>query len=116
MSVSAIFGLRIKALPSPIASGIGVGGATKAMPGIGGGCGCGMVMIECSSRPKKKATSHHKKTRPRKTQAWDIRRRPTVYPPLPALPPDWTLVAPASDAGEAASPASPPPSSPLQGE
>jgi 50S ribosomal protein 6 len=32
------------------------------------------------------------KTRPKKTQQWDIKRRPTQYPPLPALPEDWTLV------------------------
>lgn len=50
-------------------------------------------MIECSSRPKKKATSHHIKSRPKKTQPWDIRRKgPTLYPPLPLLPPDWTLL------------------------
>ncbi|KAH7689822.1 Ribosomal protein L6 chloroplast protein [Dioscorea alata] len=50
-------------------------------------------VIECSSRPKKKATSHHIKSRPKKTQPWDIRRKgPTLYPPLPLLPPDWTLV------------------------
>ncbi|KAL4180046.1 hypothetical protein AMTRI_Chr13g90200 [Amborella trichopoda] len=48
-------------------------------------------MVECSSRPQKKATSHHMKTRPRKRQAWDIKRGPTVYPPLPPLPPDWSL-------------------------
>ncbi|KAJ8645427.1 hypothetical protein MRB53_007175 [Persea americana] len=53
--------------------------------------GSGVGVIECSSRPKKKATAHHIKTRPRKSQPWDIRRKPTVYPPLPTLPPDWTL-------------------------
>ncbi|KAE8658800.1 50S ribosomal protein 6 [Hibiscus syriacus] len=52
---------------------------------------CGLL-IECSSRPQKKATKHHMKTRPRKTQQWDVRRKPTVYAPLPPLPPDWTLV------------------------
>ncbi|KDP41555.1 hypothetical protein JCGZ_15962 [Jatropha curcas] len=60
--------------------------------GYGGG-----LLIECSSRPKKKATSHHMKTRPRKSQPWDIKRKPTVYPPLPPLPPDWTLVSSAAD-------------------
>ncbi|OMO57459.1 plastid-specific ribosomal protein 6 [Corchorus olitorius] len=53
-------------------------------------------VIECSSRPQKKATKHHMKTRPRKTQAWDIRRKPTVYAPLPPLPPEWTLVSSAA--------------------
>ncbi|MBA0818368.1 hypothetical protein Gohar_028469 [Gossypium harknessii] len=52
----------------------------------------GGLSIECSSRPQKKATKHHMKTRPRKTQPWDIRRKPTVYAPLPPLPPDWALV------------------------
>ncbi|XWS21341.1 hypothetical protein CRYUN_Cryun30bG0047200 [Craigia yunnanensis] len=52
----------------------------------------GGLFIECSSRPQKKATKHHMKTRPRKTQPWDIRRKPTVYAPLPPLPSDWTLV------------------------
>lgn len=33
------------------------------------------------------------KTRPKKTQRWDIKRRPIQYEPLPALPDDWTLVA-----------------------
>ncbi|KAL6842872.1 hypothetical protein ACP4OV_027185 [Aristida adscensionis] len=51
------------------------------------------LAVECSSRPQKKATKHHIKTRPKKTAAWDIKRRPTQYPPLPKLPPDWTLVA-----------------------
>ncbi|KAL2242170.1 50S ribosomal protein 6, chloroplastic [Sesamum indicum] len=86
MSVSAIFGARL-VLPPPSSA------ATKAVPlTLGGGHGgCGLV-IECSSRPQKKATKHHMKTRPRKTRPSDIRRRPTVYPPLPPLPPDWTLV------------------------
>jgi 50S ribosomal protein 6 len=51
------------------------------------------LVVECSSRPQKKGTKHHMKTRPKKTQPWDIKRRPTQYPPLPKLPPDWTLVA-----------------------
>uniref|UniRef100_A0A0D9XT08 50S ribosomal protein 6, chloroplastic n=1 Tax=Leersia perrieri TaxID=77586 RepID=A0A0D9XT08_9ORYZ len=58
----------------------------------GGGGGCALA-VECSSRPQKKATKHHMKTRPKKSQPWDRRRRPTQYPPLPPLPPDWTLVA-----------------------
>ncbi|KAM7266264.1 hypothetical protein ACFE04_004161 [Oxalis oulophora] len=48
--------------------------------------------IECSSRPQKKATAHHRKTRPRKTQAWDIKRKLAVYPPMPELPPDFTIL------------------------
>ncbi|KAG1366692.1 50S ribosomal protein 6, chloroplastic [Cocos nucifera] len=61
-------------------------------PSLGSG-GNGGLVVECSSRPKKKATAHHMKTRPKKTQPWDIRRKgPTIYPPLPPLPPDWTLV------------------------
>ncbi|KAL0432621.1 UNVERIFIED_CONTAM: 50S ribosomal protein 6, chloroplastic [Sesamum latifolium] len=46
------------------------------------------------------------KTRPRKTSPSDIRRRPTVYPPLPPLPPDWTLV---SEDTSAPAPAPAPP-------
>ncbi|KAE8659204.1 50S ribosomal protein 6 [Hibiscus syriacus] len=55
------------------------------------------LLIECSSRPQKKATKHHMKTRPRKTQPWDVRRKPTVYAPLHPLPPDWTLVSSGGD-------------------
>ncbi|XP_038983572.1 50S ribosomal protein 6, chloroplastic [Phoenix dactylifera] len=62
-------------------------------PSLGGAGGNGGLVVECSSRPKKKATAHHMKTRPKKTQPWDVRRKgPTIYPPLPPLPPDWTLV------------------------
>ncbi|CAN6449986.1 unnamed protein product [Victoria cruziana] len=50
-----------------------------------------VMVVECSSRPQKKATKHHMKTRPRKSQPWDIKRGPTVYAPLPPLPPDWSL-------------------------
>ncbi|XP_040384874.1 atherin [Oryza brachyantha] len=59
-------------------------------PRVGGGCA---LAVECSSRPQKKATKHHMKTRPKKSQPWDIKRRPTRYPPRSPLPPDWTLVA-----------------------
>lgn len=63
----------------------------------------GGLAVECSSRPKKKGTAHHAKTRPRKTQPWDIKRKgPTYYPPLPALPPDWTLVSAAEQDASAA--------------
>ncbi|KAJ4755930.1 50S ribosomal protein 6 [Rhynchospora pubera] len=60
------------------------------------------ILIECSSRPRKKATAHHAKTRPKKHALWDIKREPTKYPPLPPLPPDWTLDEPGSGAGNAA--------------
>ena len=75
---------------------------TKKQVNKGGG------VIECSSRPKKKGTSHHMKTRPKKTQPWDIRRKgPTPYPPLPILPPDWSLVSSSLDPN-AAVPDTPP--------
>ncbi|GFS44121.1 plastid-specific 50S ribosomal protein 6 [Actinidia rufa] len=45
----------------------------------------------------------HMKTRPRKTQPWDIRRKPAVYPPLPPLPAEWSF-APADDSVAAAQP------------
>ena len=45
------------------------------------------------------------KTRPKKTQPWDIKRRPTQYPPLPELPPDWTLVADSATVDAEAAPA-----------
>ncbi|KAF3503075.1 hypothetical protein F2Q69_00044629 [Brassica cretica] len=85
MSVSAIFG-----------TGITTVAASPALrqfqaPKLGNGGGLGMV-IECSSRPQKKSTAHHRKTRPKKTQ-------PTVYAPLPTLPPDWTPLALSSDDG-----------------
>ncbi|CAN1156754.1 50S ribosomal protein 6, chloroplastic [Linum perenne] len=64
--------------------------------------GVGGLTIECSSRPQKKATAHHRKTRPRKSQPWDIKRRPTVYPKLPELPPDWTLVSSSESAADVA--------------
>jgi 50S ribosomal protein 6 len=60
------------------------------LPGCGGRAA---LAVECSSRPQKKGTKHHMKTRPKKTAPWDIKRRPTQYPPPPPLPPDWTLVA-----------------------
>ncbi|XP_048129675.1 50S ribosomal protein 6, chloroplastic isoform X3 [Rhodamnia argentea] len=104
MSISAIFGTRVPVAPSPPAGSA----SSKAAPRFAGGesiSGAGMVsIIECSSRPQKKATAHHMKTRPRKTQAWDIRRKPTVYAPLPPLPPDWTLASSGgSDDADAAS-------------
>ena len=59
-------------------------------PSLPSGGGRAALAVECSSRPQKKGTKHHMKTRPTKMQPWDIKRRPTQYPPLP---PDWTLVA-----------------------
>lgn len=45
------------------------------------------LTIECSSRPRKKATAHHVKTRPKKHQPYDKNRKgPTKYPPLPRPP------------------------------
>ncbi|KAF8404796.1 hypothetical protein HHK36_009685 [Tetracentron sinense] len=83
MSISALFGSRIVVPNSSFASD--AGGSERKVAPKGG------VVIECSSRPQKKATAHHMKTRPRKSQPWDIKRRPTVYAPLPPLPPDYTL-------------------------
>ncbi|KVH99659.1 50S ribosomal protein 6, chloroplastic [Cynara cardunculus var. scolymus] len=98
MSVSAIFGVKIVAFsPNPIlrqpSHGFSGGTTSVAPPAVGYGHGNSLgLVIECSSRPQKKATAHHRKTRPRKTQAWDRNRGPAVYPPLPSLPPEWTLV------------------------
>ncbi|EXC01136.1 50S ribosomal protein 6 [Morus notabilis] len=89
MSTAAFFGAQIVAVRIPSAPA-SFAGARKSAPWNGGGGG-GPAVIECSSRPTKKATAHHMKTRPKKTQAWDIRRKPTVYAPLPPLPPDWVL-------------------------
>ncbi|XP_071686993.1 large ribosomal subunit protein cL38 [Rutidosis leptorrhynchoides] len=102
MSVSAIFGVKLSPNPS-----VGLGSYTRVPSAvvtvdnknnnlrIGGGGGEGLI-IECSSRPQKKATAHHRKTRPKKTQPWDRNRGPTVYPPLPSLPSEWSF-APATD-------------------
>ncbi|KAL9143929.1 hypothetical protein ABFS82_14G265900 [Erythranthe guttata] len=111
MSVSAIFGSRVVLPPSSAAV------ATKAIAppqrlAVGGGHGGTGLVIECSSRPQKKGTKHHMKTRPRKTRLSDIRRAPTNYPPLPPLPSEWSLV---SDATAAAAAAAAPPQ-PVQPE
>ena len=108
MSISAIFGAAVPNRCSTAASF----GARKAAPRLGGGA----AVIECSSRPQKKGTSHHMKTRPRKTQPWDIKRRPTVYAPLPPLPPEWTVVSSDADASDAAVPPGPPPTPQLATE
>eukprot|EP00252_Welwitschia_mirabilis_P014267 TRINITY_DN31385_c0_g1_i1.p1 TRINITY_DN31385_c0_g1~~TRINITY_DN31385_c0_g1_i1.p1 ORF type:complete len:147 (+),score=28.38 TRINITY_DN31385_c0_g1_i1:187-627(+) len=52
--------------------------------------------IECSSRPQKKATAHHNKTRPKKHQPYDKNRKgPTKYPPpiFPANPASYLAMA-----------------------
>ncbi|XP_023523426.1 50S ribosomal protein 6, chloroplastic-like [Cucurbita pepo subsp. pepo] len=89
MSISTFFGCRISVPPL-----VNPSARNAAAP-----CSGGSLVIECSSRPNKKATAHHMKTRPRKSQPWDIKRKPTVYPPLPNLPPDWTFVSPVSGDG-----------------
>ncbi|XP_062110113.1 large ribosomal subunit protein cL38 [Humulus lupulus] len=87
MSTSALFGAQLVSVRNPLAPA-SVGAARPALS-----YGGGLAVIECSSRPTKKSTAHHRKTRPRKTQQWDIKRKPTVYAPLPQLPPEWTLAA-----------------------
>ncbi|RWR74008.1 50S ribosomal protein 6, chloroplastic [Cinnamomum micranthum f. kanehirae] len=87
MLVSALPGSRV----FPTISNPKTASTSSSSPSFMYNGGSGVGVIECSSRPKKKATAHHIKTRPRKSQPWDIRRKPTVYPPLPTLPPDWTL-------------------------
>ena len=76
-------------------------GLNQVAPPLRGGPG---LVIECSSRPQKKATAHHRKTRPRKTAAWDIKRKPTVYAPLPPLPAEWAFAS--SDGASADEPSS----------
>lgn len=85
MSASAIFGCRLVNAP-PVCSFPGA--TTTARPRVE----YGGLVIENSSRPQKKATAHHRKSRPKKTQPWDVKRGPCVYPPLPEMPPEWTLV------------------------
>ncbi|KAL1821854.1 hypothetical protein DCAR_0418282 [Daucus carota subsp. sativus] len=85
MSASAIFGCRLVAAP-PARSFPGAKTASPSRVEYGG------LVIENSSRPQKKATAHHRKSRPKKTQPWDVKRGPAVYPPLPEMPPEWTLV------------------------
>ncbi|KAH0992598.1 hypothetical protein GBA52_004081 [Prunus armeniaca] len=109
MSVSAVLGPQLVAMgvavknPSATAS-FGVPKTSPWRGSVGGGTG---LMIECSSRPQKKTTAHHRKTRPRKTQPWEVKRKPTVYTPLPPLPVDWTLVSSADEASSS-SPQEPP--------
>ncbi|KAM5575140.1 50S ribosomal protein 6, chloroplastic [Rosa sericea] len=108
MSVSALMlGPQLLSMPVPLRnpSATAAFGVTQMAPSLCGGSGGGLV-IECSSRPQKKATAHHRKTRPRKTAAWDVKRKPTVYAPLPPLPADWVFLASSEDAS-AADPSSP---------
>ncbi|XP_024530790.1 50S ribosomal protein 6, chloroplastic [Selaginella moellendorffii] len=54
------------------------------------------IGIECSSRPQKKATAHHIKSRPKK-KGYDRRRKgPTRYPPLSERPAIWDILTPKS--------------------
>ncbi|KAM6562028.1 hypothetical protein CsatB_022026 [Cannabis sativa] len=95
MSTSALFGSQLLSVQNPLVpASVGVAARRPAWSNGGGG----LAVIECSSRPTKKSTAHHRKTRPRKTQQWDIKRKPTVYAPLPQLPPEWTLAAATDDA------------------
>ncbi|EEF52205.1 50S ribosomal protein 6, chloroplastic [Ricinus communis] len=100
MSISSIFGSPVVLLSKASLKQLNVEVKSAPKTATGNGWYSGGLVIECSSRPKKKATAHHMKTRPKKSQPWDIRRKPTVYPPLPPLPPDWTLVSSASDNGD----------------
>ncbi|KAF3447425.1 hypothetical protein FNV43_RR12611 [Rhamnella rubrinervis] len=100
MLTSTVFGARAWNPSATALLGASGGAVRQAAPCSGGGCG---LVIECSSRPQKKATAHHRKTRPRKTQPWDVKRKPTVYAPLPPLPPDWTVVSDDSAAAAASS-------------
>uniref|UniRef100_A0A2P2IWL3 Uncharacterized protein n=1 Tax=Rhizophora mucronata TaxID=61149 RepID=A0A2P2IWL3_RHIMU len=105
ISMTPIFGSQVLVATKSASSPKPASGETKSIPiGTGWGGGSGGLMIECSSRPKKKATAHHMKTRPKKSQPWDIRRKPTVYPPLPPLPPEWTLVSSSPDDDDGATP------------
>ncbi|PKA50400.1 50S ribosomal protein 6, chloroplastic [Apostasia shenzhenica] len=80
---------------------LGGGKQRAAMRCFSGGGGGGSMAAECSSRPQKKGTVHHMKTRPKKTQPWDVKRKgPTFYPKLPPLPPDWTLVSSGDGEGD----------------
>ncbi|XP_004301446.1 PREDICTED: 50S ribosomal protein 6, chloroplastic [Fragaria vesca subsp. vesca] len=102
MSVSAVMlGPQLLSMPVPLRnpSAKASFGLTQMAPPLCGGS-TGLV-IECSSRPQKKATAHHRKTRPRKTAAWDVKRKPTVYAPLPPLPADWVFLNSSDDASAA---------------
>ncbi|KAK2983994.1 hypothetical protein RJ640_027319 [Escallonia rubra] len=46
--------------------------------GSSGGAGDFSLVIKSSSRPQKKATTHHRRTGQRKTKPWDVRRGPPI--------------------------------------
>nr|P11892.1 RecName: Full=Large ribosomal subunit protein cL38; AltName: Full=50S ribosomal protein 6, chloroplastic; AltName: Full=CL25; AltName: Full=Plastid-specific 50S ribosomal protein 6; Short=PSRP-6; Flags: Precursor [Pisum sativum]CAA32187.1 unnamed protein product [Pisum sativum] len=86
-SVSSIFGCGVSMAPNSSLRNKAIRTERRSA--------CGGLLIECSSRPQKKSTAHHMKTRPRKSRLSDRNRKPTVYAPLPPLPPDFTIVIPA---------------------
>ncbi|KAL5705922.1 hypothetical protein ACHQM5_024152 [Ranunculus cassubicifolius] len=98
MSISAFIGTQL--IPKPLSSSSSSYCPSLSTAAPKGGA----AVIECSSRPQKKATAHHRKTRPKKTQPWDIKRKPCVYDPLPPLPSEWSF-AEATEASEGQSPA-----------
>ncbi|KAK2980162.1 hypothetical protein RJ640_002261, partial [Escallonia rubra] len=72
------------------------GGATKeAPPRVDSGSGDFSLVIKSSSRPQKKATTHHCKKGPRKTKPWDVCRGPadTVVEASSALLPLFAMTA-----------------------
>ncbi|KAL6527315.1 hypothetical protein OROGR_016405 [Orobanche gracilis] len=104
MSVSVILGSRLVIPPpSSYATRIAPPQTSERLAVCGGDGGCSLA-IECSSRPQKKATKHHMKIRPRKSRPSDIRRVPTVYSPLPPLPPEWSLVSEDASAADLTQP------------
>jgi 50S ribosomal protein 6 len=57
------------------------------LPSLPGGRRTAVLLAkECSSQPQKKGTQHHMKTRPKKAQPWDIKRRPHAVPAAAAAP------------------------------
>ncbi|KAL4566151.1 hypothetical protein LXL04_030261 [Taraxacum kok-saghyz] len=116
MSVSAIFGVQLAAISAapPLRQSSYTATTKVASPAVKYGREIGNntgLTIECSSRPQKKATAHHRKTRPKKTAAWDRNRGPAVYPPLPDLPPEWSFVTEEAVEASSSSAPSPPPES-----
>ncbi|KAK2993918.1 hypothetical protein RJ640_012792 [Escallonia rubra] len=77
MSVLAIFNTKISVVPqrTSLPPSRTNGSATKATPPkVDSGFGGFGLVIKSSSRPQKKATTHHRKTRPRKMNTWDVHR------------------------------------------
>ncbi|GMH35099.1 hypothetical protein BSKO_02967 [Bryopsis sp. KO-2023] len=52
-----------------------------------GGSTTTRLNTECAKRVQHKATKHHRKTRPKKSNPYDKNKKPAEYPPLPAPPP-----------------------------